>query len=178
MKEALCLSMTVARFGIAEKMARSAKDGKSIVLPMLAFVATDILDGVIARKVDSETRLRRATDSVVDRLSILRVSYEVAKSSKQVKRYLGLLALGELASSVANVLHTKKTGEVVSGGILHKVDSLLTAGFGVIATSNNSENINTFGTIAVGAKLLSTADYITNSMHPRGIVDQNHVRSI
>src|SRR5665811_592099 len=112
-QEAIGIGLTVFRLALAEGMVRRIKSGKSI-LPLLGVsIVTDIGDGVIARKLNIDTPMRRFIDAAVDRLSVARVALEMAKVNEAAKPHLQVLAAREIAVTAINALHTVQTGNVV-----------------------------------------------------------------
>ena len=166
-KEAVGVGVTVARLGIAEWVARRVRAGESIYLPLASFVAADILDGVLLRRVGMDTPVRRAADGIVDQLSIARVAYETAQKHPETRKYIAALALRVAAVGVANALHLRKTGEVTKAGNKQRTMGLAAAAFASVASRGQRAHTEVAGVamLAVGA--------ITGEGYFRGIGVQN-----
>lgn len=175
--KAFAVGITIARLPIADNIARDVKNGKSIRRKMGVFVLADVLDGVVSRRLDVETSTRRGLDSVVDRISIVRVACEVAKKNIDSRPKLAVMACAELIGATANLIHTRRSGEIVHSSGIHKIDYLGTALYGLMAAEDNPSQRIT-GSIICAVKWVCAADFIGNAMHPRGFVDENGIRHI
>ena len=166
-KEAIGVGVTVARLGIAEWVARRVRAEESIYLPLATFVAADILDGVLLRKVDMDTPVRRVTDGVVDQLSIARVAYETAQKHPETRKHIAALALRAAAVGAANIWHLQKTGEVTKAGNKQRLMGLAAAAFAAIASRGQTAH-----TEAAGAAMLAVG-VITGESYFRGVGVRN-----
>lgn len=115
---------------------------------MAAFVAADVLDGVILRKFDADTPTRRVADGIVDHLSVARVGYEVAKTNPESRPYLAVLAARAVAVGGLNLAHLVKTGEVTKGQTNQKATNLATAAFATLSANEGSIATHISGGIA------------------------------
>lgn len=147
-KEIIGVGVTAARYGMAEWIARRVRDDKPIGVPLAAFVAADVLDGVVLRKFDMDTPVRRVADGVIDHASVARVAFEVGKKNPESRKYIGLLALRAAGVGIANGLHLLKTGEVTKGNLRQKSTNIASAAFAVVAATNNKEATEIAGAAA------------------------------
>lgn len=152
------VAVTSLRLGIAEHMAQRVSHHESIASGMAVFVASDILDGVILRKHDMDTPLRRIADGVVDHISVGRVMIEVARNNPQARPYIGLLATRAVLVGGLNALHLTQTGEVTKGKYKQKATNIAMAAFGVVAASGNKPLTHITGLLA-SAVAISTAPH-------------------
>lgn len=168
-KEVFCLGLTVSRLALAERMARNVREEKSILAPLGLFLLADHFDGAIARRLNADTPLRRSVDAITDRISVARVSLEIAKNSKETRPYFALLAGREAVAALSNTTHYLRTGEVVHGRGLHKLDSLSMAMFGAAPSIGGGEAfVKTAGRLAVAINYATLPDYIMNAVQPHG----------
>ena len=166
-KEIIGVSVTATRYGMAEWISKRLRDGKPIILPMIGFIAADVLDGVILRKFNMDTPVRRVADGVVDHASVARVAFEVARKNPESRKYIGFLALRAASVGIANGPHLLKTGEVTKGNVRQKATNIASAAFGVIASSNNKEATEVAG-IAASAIAMGTASKHFKNFGTRG----------
>jgi len=146
--EAVGVAVTVARYGLAEMMAKHIKNEEPITLDMASFIVSDIMDGEILRKLDLDTPSRRATDGVVDHLSMGRVGLEVFKKYPASRTYIMILAARACAISCMNAIHLAKTGEVTKGRKYQRATDLATAAFALCAATGNKRLTHISGAIA------------------------------
>lgn len=175
--EALCVGLTLLRLVAAERMARQVAKRQGIGKSLIAFIIADIADGVLARKLDADTPLRRFTDAAVDRLSVLRVGWSVAKINKAAKPHMAILAAREILVTGVNATHTIRTGEIVQGNSSHKLSSLSTALFAMAASSGNETLTHSTGIAMNAINISLAADYVANLIEPSGY-ESNGVRHI
>ncbi len=71
-------------------MARRVKQDRPIVAPMAAFIIADVLDGVIMRQFNLDTRARRIADGNVDHVSVARVAGDIYEINENPKPYIAL----------------------------------------------------------------------------------------
>src|SRR5215210_6413018 len=90
--ETLGITLTGARYLLAERLARHVKNDEPIALDMVMVIAADIFDGVLLRKFDLDTPNRRVADGIVDHLTVARVASEVAIKNEASRPYLAVLA--------------------------------------------------------------------------------------
>lgn len=166
-KEIPGLVLTGARYLLAENMAHRVKERKPIYAQMATFVIADILDGVILRKFNADTPLRRVADGVVDHMSIARVSYEIGKVNPVAAPYIATLAARASAVGALNGLHLLKTGEVTKGQNNQKATNLATAAFMSMSAGGNETLTHTSGGI------MSTIGLATVPAHLRGLGQQH-----
>lgn len=159
-KEIIGVGVTAARYGMAEWIARRVRDNKPIAIPMAAFIAADILDGVILRKFDMDTPVRRVADGVVDHASEIRVAAEVAKKYPETRKYIGGLAVRAAAVGIMNGIHLLKTGEVTKGQSKQRLTNLATGAFGVIATQGNTVLTEVSGATALGIAVATAPHHL------------------
>ena len=173
----LAVGLTLARLPLAMYMAKRIEDKKSITGALVAFVAADIADGVIARKLEADGPKRRTLDVIIDRVSVVVASTSMWKVNRFARPFLSVLAAKESAVSLVNTAHYKQTGEVVNGTGVHKLSSLSVAAFAVAASTHNKAATITTGTIATVINIGLAADYFQNYINPHGTV-QDGVRHI
>jgi len=58
-KEIPGLIITVARYAMAERIAREVRENRPVTTDLAGFVVADILDGAILRKFNADTPVRR-----------------------------------------------------------------------------------------------------------------------
>lgn len=173
----LAYSLTAARLFIAYRMAKRVGAGGKITLPMAAFVGADIMDGVIARKLDVDSPGRRSADALVDRLSVGLVARKIVQEHPQTRPYVIGIGLREVAVSAANALHYANSGEVVQGTGVHKLGTLSLAAFGIVSSYGHDNATKVAGTAASTINAGLAFDYIRNAMNPRGDT-QDGIRKI
>ncbi len=173
----LAYSLTAARLFIAYNMAKRVEAGRNITLPMAAFVGADIMDGVIARKLDVDSPGRRFADALVDRVSVGMVARNIVKEHPQTRPYVIGIGLREAAVSAANMLHYANSGEVVQGTGVHKLGTLSLAAFGIISSYGHYDATRVAGTVASSINIGLALDYIRNAVNPTGDT-QDGIRKI
>lgn len=164
------IGLTLSRLILAENMAKRVRERRGIALSLAAFIAVDIGDGVIARKLGADTPLRRFADAAVDRASVARVAVATMRTNAAAKPYIAGLAAREVVVGATNALHHFRTGEVVQGHGPHKLGSLSVALFGLAAASGNQ--VATRGT-GLAANIINAglaADYVASAIEPQGYV--------
>lgn len=167
------IGVTVPRILLAGKMASDISSGKGIAWSLLGFVATDIGDGVLARKLGADTPLRRATDAVIDRASVALVATAVCRVNPVAIPFVIGLAAREVIVTGANYAHYRRTGEVVHGsGNIHKLGSLSLALFGAVAATGNETLTALTGLTSLGINVGLAFDYASNAIQPHGTVDE------
>ena len=166
-KEIPGLVLTAARYGMATRMARKVRNDEPIGADMVALIAADVADGVVFRRFDMDTPLRRVADGVVDHLSVARVAYETWQKSSTARSYIGVLAARAALVGGANLLQ----GEITRGGTSQRATHLAAAAFALAAHSDNRDITHLTGTIAsgiaVGTAVLHFKDI--GKSHPSGI---------
>lgn len=161
-KEIPGLIITVARYAMAERIAREVRENRPVTTDLAGFVVADILDGAILRKFNADTPVRRVADGVVDHLSMGRVAYETAKKNPDSKAYLGILAARAALVGGANALHFAKTGEVTKGQNKQRVANLATAAFGLVALTGNKRATHIAGVLASGIAIVTVTPHFRN----------------
>jgi hypothetical protein len=158
-REAVGVGVTVARYGLAEKMARHVKDEKPITLDMAELITADVLDGEVLRKFDLDTPVRRVADGVVDHLSMARVVCEVAKKYPESRAYIGILAARAVIVGGLNTFHIAKTGEITKGNTNQRATNLATAAFALATVTRNKKLTHITGAIASGIAIATIPVY-------------------
>lgn len=169
-KEAIAISATLARLIITEKLVKDIEKQNGIAVSMGMFLVADIADGVLARKLDVDTPLRRFTDAAVDRVSIFRAAQAMSKVNPAAKPYFALLGVRDLAATTANTVHYLRTGEAVQGDGLHKLGSMSVAMFALSASTANELLTNIAGVASTAIYGGLALDYINNAIEPHGFV--------
>lgn len=164
------IGLTLSRLALAENMARKVRERRGIALSLAAFIAVDIGDGVIARKLDADTPLRRFADAAVDRVAVARVATAVARTNKAAKPYVLGLAARDMIVGAANAVHYHRTGEVIQGHGPHKLGSLSVSLFGAVAAGGNQAATRATGFAANIINAGLAADYVANIVKPQGHV--------
>ena len=134
------ITLTMARYPLAEYVAKKVKDCESATLGMLALITADIYDGKFLRRFNADTPTRRVADGVVDQISIFRM----------VQLPLKLMAMRALAVGAINLAHYLKTGEVTKGGKCQKVSNLAIAACIVSAARDSESQVRQVSWIAAG----------------------------
>lgn len=170
-KEIPGLAITVARYGMAENMARKIHDDEPIGVDMAGFITADIADGAILRSFDMDTPVRRVADGAVDHASIARVSYEVWKKYPDSRSYIGILATRAAIVGVLNGIHLASAGEVTKGRSKQKSTNLATAAFALAATSGNRKATHIAGALASGIAIVTAVSHLKDlgKKHVSGI---------
>lgn len=171
LKELPGIALTIARYGMAENMARKVHNNESIVVNMIGFVAADIADGAILRCFDMDTPLRRITDGVVDHVSVARVAFAVAEKYPDTKPYLEILAARAAIVGILNAVHLSTTGEVTKGRSKQKATNLATAAFALAALTGNRKVTHISGVIAATIAAMTVPSHLKSigKKHPDGI---------
>lgn len=87
--------------------------------------ATDILDGIIARKFNMVSDLGKAMDPVADKLTQIAMLYCLVTRFQHLWVLLGLLIVKEVVSGIMSLIAIRKTG-IVNGADWHgKVTTVL-----------------------------------------------------
>ena len=131
------IAITVARLGIAERIAQNVRRDESVIAELGCFLVADVLDGVVLRRFNKDTPIRRAADGIVDQLSVARTMLEVSKKNNAARPYIGLIATRLLSIGVINAAHYAKTGEVTKGNRYQKTTFIAAAGFGLAAATGD-----------------------------------------
>ena len=74
--------------------------------------ATDVLDGIIARKFDMISDFGKAFDPVADKLTQMAMLYCVGTTFPEIRFLLILLVVKEVLSGIMSLISIKKTGQV------------------------------------------------------------------
>lgn len=172
--EAPGLLLTGARYIWAERIARRVRDDKPVTGEVIGFIAADILDGVILRKFNADTPIRRAADGIVDQVSMARVIWEAGRKDSATWPYLGMLATRALLIAGANGLHFAKTGEVTKGGNKQRAANLALAAFGLISLAGNKKATHFAGIAASGVAAITAVPHF----HGVGEVNKRGIRKI
>lgn len=172
--ESIGIALTCARYGIAEDMARRVKQDRPIVAPMAAFIIADVLDGVIMRQFNLDTRARRIADGIVDHVSVARVADEVYKKNEHSRPYFALLGARAIVVGALNLAHLIETGEATKGRINQKSTNLATALFAVLGNTNDRNATHVGGMIA-SLTALSTAP---SHLKDIGVQHDNGIREL
>ncbi len=165
------IALTAARYGMAENMAVKIHDNEPVGVDMAGFIAADIADGAIMRRFDMDTPVRRATDGIVDHMSVARVAYEIWKKYPDSRQYIGILATRAVIVGALNAVHLVSTGEVTKGRSKQKATNLATAAFALMATSGNHKATHIAGTVASGIAIITAASHFKDlgQKHTSGI---------
>lgn len=166
--ELLATGYTFARLALAGHISKKIYKGENTIFHMSAFVAADVLDGVVARRWDVDTPMRRAADAITDRMSVLimgKAIYDVYPASRTG---LWTLTAREAAVTATNAIHTLRTGEVVQGHGVHKIGSLATACFGMASANMGDTMTRITGLVANTANFVLASDYMLNALQPHG----------
>ena len=176
-KEALAISATLARLLITKKLISDIEERKNILGTMGVFLAADIADGMLARKLDVDTPLRRLADAAVDRVSIFSAALAMSKVNSASKPYFAILGLRDIVVTSANAVHYLRTGEAVQGEGLHKLGSMSVALFALGANTGDETVTHVAGAASTALYGGLAIDYINNAIGPHGYVE-NGVRHI
>lgn len=144
------ITLTMARYPLAEYVAKKVKDRESATLGMLVLITADIYDGKFLRRFNADTPTRRVADGVVDQISIFRMGYAVYRQHPEVQLPLKLMAMRALAVGAINLAHYLKTGEVTKGGKCQKVSNLAIAACIVSAARDSESQVRQVSWIAAG----------------------------
>lgn len=170
-KEAIAISATLARLIITRRLVKDIKERKNLVVSMGVFLAADIADGVLARKLEVDTPLRRFTDAVVDRVSIFEAGYAMSKVNPTSRPYFALLGVREMVATTANAVHYLRTGEAVQGEGLHKLGSMSVALFALAASTGDKQLTHITGVASTALYGGLSLDYVNNAIDPHGHVE-------
>lgn len=162
MRELPGIVLTTSRYGLAEQMARRVRDKKTIGLSMAAFIAADVLDGVLLRQFDADGPVRRVADGVVDHVSVVRVMAEVYRQAPESRWPLAIIAGRAAVVGAINAAHLMHTGEVTKGGVYQRASNLATAALAVVAARGNESQVKSAGWLAAGVAVA------TGAMHLKG----------
>lgn len=120
--------------------------------------ATDLLDGIIARKFNMISEFGKAFDPVADKLTQMAMLYCVGTTFPEIRVLLILLVVKELITGVMSLISIKKTGQVQGaewhGKIVTVLLYVLIADRIVLGLLSNVLLI-----VCIGMMLLSTALY-------------------
>lgn len=182
-KETTVVGLTLSRLLLANKIAQRSREGKRSLGYIGLFVIADIADGVLARRWNVDTPLRRVTDAATDRTSTFVMAKAVYETRPDSRMNLSILAVRELVVGATNAYHFIRTGEVVQGHGVHKLGSLSVAAFGAVANTS-SEGLSRAVGVATNVINAGLAiDYISNAINPHGAVNGgvrqiafNHIR--
>ena len=74
--------------------------------------ATDVVDGIIARRYDMITDLGKALDPIADKLTQIAMLYCLGTSFPEIRILLGILIVKEVITGVMSLISIGKTGRV------------------------------------------------------------------
>ena len=74
--------------------------------------ATDIIDGIIARKYDLISDLGKVLDPVADKLTQIAMLYCLATSFPEIRILLAILVVKEVITGIMSLVSIRKTGKV------------------------------------------------------------------
>jgi cardiolipin synthase len=74
--------------------------------------ATDVVDGIIARRYDLITDLGKALDPIADKLTQIAMLYCLGTSFPEIRILLGILIVKEVITGVMSLISIGKTGRV------------------------------------------------------------------
>jgi len=81
-------------------------------LVLLLSAATDVLDGVIARKYGMESELGKILDPVADKLTLGAMLFCLGVTQRRLRLLLIILVIKELVTAVMSLYAIRKTGQV------------------------------------------------------------------
>ena len=87
--------------------------------------ATDIIDGIIARKYDLVSDLGKALDPIADKLTQIAMLYCLATSFPEIQILLVLLVLKEVITGIMSLISIGRTGKVEGAQWHGKVTTVL-----------------------------------------------------
>ena len=87
--------------------------------------ATDVLDGIIARKFNMISEFGKAFDPVADKLTQMAMLYCVGTTFPEIRVLLILLVVKELITGVMSLISIKKTGQVQGAAWHGKIVTVL-----------------------------------------------------
>jgi phosphatidylglycerophosphate synthase len=165
-RESVSIGLTALRLVHAHRMANKIRRREPIAKSMATFIAWDVADGIIARKLRGETPHRRFIDAAVDRLSVIDNVSALMATNPKVKPYATLLAVREAVVGISNLSTYLETGEVVQGKGLHKAASLSLAAFAVVA-AEHEEFTDVAGTVMIGLMGITALEYVRDALGER-----------
>ena len=171
-KEGIVLGLTAARLLQGADLSRRVKKGKPIKAATAAIIAVDLLDGVLARKLDSDGPRRRIADSVVDSGIIAAALAAMHKKHPKARPFIGALAARELFVAGGWALDLAKSRQAKKGDVFHKLPPLTIAAFGVAAHHGSERTMKRTGAVAVGVNALLAYDYF------KGWTDPSRTRTL
>ena len=74
--------------------------------------ATDVIDGIIARRYDLITDLGKALDPIADKLTQIAMLYCLGTSFPEIRILLGILIVKEVITGIMSLISIGKTGRV------------------------------------------------------------------
>lgn len=92
---------------------------------LILSAATDIFDGMIARKFNMVSDLGKAIDPVADKLTQAAMLYCVGTTFPEVRVLLALLVVKEIVTGIMSLISIKKTGQVQGADWHGKVTTVL-----------------------------------------------------
>lgn len=168
------IALTCSRYAIAENIAQRVKHDKPIAAQLTAFIIADILDGVVMRQFDLDTKARRVADGVIDHLSVARVAKEVFAKNEVSQPYIAVLGARAVAVGALDLIHLERTGEATKGQKNQKLTNLATAIFAVSANTR-SENLTHASGFVASTIALSTAPAHLKEL---GVKHENGIREL
>lgn len=165
------IALTAGRYLLAERIAKRVEEEKPIVIDMAALVIADILDGVILRKFNADTPVRRIADGIVDHASMARVAFVVSKKYPETVPYVSALATRAIAAGTLNAIHLGLTREATKSRANQKLTNLATAAFALTAVEGNKDNTDFMGGIATGVAFYTLPAHLKDlgNRHTEGI---------
>lgn len=146
-RERLFIAITVSRLGLTYGFVQSVGGPfRWSALWLTAIIIADVPNGVAARRFDADSPYRRIADSVVDVSTIIAACLAMAMSRSGIAVALLPLALRGLFAIVAAVVCFTMKRTIVTGGQLHKIDSLSLGAMGFMILAHTP-----YTTLAIGA---------------------------
>jgi phosphatidylglycerophosphate synthase len=170
-KEIPGIALTAGRYLLADRVARRVEEDKPIALDMAVLMIADVLDGVLLRKFNADTPVRRIADGVVDHASMARVAHSVSKKFPETKPYIKILTARAIAVGALNTVHLELTGEATKGRMNQKLTNIATAAFALTAVKGNKDATDFVGGLASGVALSTLPAHLKDVgvKHPEGI---------
>lgn len=151
---------------------------------LFAFVLIDIFDGVVARRLQAETSLRRLLDGVVDKLSIHIVALFVCFSLPASIPFWVFMLARDVAQAAVGYAVLRKCRIVAAGAKWHRAFTISVAGWGLALVLFNSWSwavgivMVALGTITLIDYCLQCARLLQSRGHTRGFSENLRQSSI
>lgn len=162
-KSSLMMAATLGRLALLPELVDSVQEGAGVRTALMvgAVVAADILDGVVARKLEVDTNARRIADAAVDRASIITAFGAAISSDPSILAWYAPLAVrGGVIATGSNLCFWLRS-KLVLGGNFHKLASLSQATFGIALVNDAPPNVMLpVAAATYGINAVSGADYL------------------